>query len=75
MSLGSQEGKEMITEDIVQENEEIKLATTTEVKNVINNKINPKKTPGFDLITGEVLQQLSRKAIVKSPTLSMLLLG
>jgi hypothetical protein len=31
--LGSQEEKEMITEDIVQENEEIKLATTTEVKN------------------------------------------
>jgi len=41
--LGSQEEKAMITEDIVQENEEIKLATTTEVKNVINNNINPKK--------------------------------
>jgi hypothetical protein len=55
----------MITEDTVQENEEIKLATTTEVKNVINNNINPKKAPGFDLITGEVIQQLPRKAIVK----------
>jgi hypothetical protein len=55
----------MITEDIVQENEEIKLATTTEVKNVINNNINPKKVEGFDLITGEVLQELPRKAIVK----------
>jgi 16S rRNA C1402 N4-methylase RsmH len=53
--LGSQEEKAMITEDIVQENEEIKLATTTEVKNVINNNINPKKASGFDLITGEVL--------------------
>ena len=62
----------MITEDIVQENEEIKLATT-EVKNVIN--INPKKAPGFDLITGEVLQQLPRKAIVKITNFSRLLLG
>ena len=59
--LGSQEEIEMITEDIVQENEEIELATTTEVKNEVNNNINPKKAPGFDLITGEVLQQLLRK--------------
>jgi hypothetical protein len=63
--LGRQEEKAMITEDVVQENEEIKLATTTEFKNVINNNINPKKAPGFDLITGEVLKQLPRKAIVK----------
>jgi hypothetical protein len=33
----------MLTEDTVQEKEEIKLATITEVKNVINNNINPKK--------------------------------
>jgi len=44
--LGSQEEKAMITEDIVQENKEIKLATTTEVKNVINNNINHKKSTG-----------------------------
>ena len=44
--LGSQEEKAMISEDIVQENEELKLATTTEVKNVINNNINPKKITG-----------------------------
>jgi predicted NUDIX family NTP pyrophosphohydrolase len=55
----------MITEGIVQENEDIKLAAT-EVKNEINNNINPpQKTLGFDLITGGVLQQLLRKAIVK----------
>ena len=60
-----QEEKEMITEDIFQENEEIKLTTTTEVKNEINNNINPKKAPGCDLITGEVLQLLPRKATVK----------
>jgi len=35
----------MITEDIVQENEEIKLATT-EVKNVEKNNINSKKSIG-----------------------------
>jgi len=62
---GSQKGKEVITEEIVQENEEIELVTTTEVKNEIKNNINPKKAPGFDHITGEVLQQLPKKAIVK----------
>jgi hypothetical protein len=62
---GSQKGEEMITEEIVHENEEIKLATTTEVKNETKSNINPKIAPGFDLITGEVLQQLPRKAIVK----------
>ena len=62
---GNQEENEMITEDIVKENEDIKLVTATEVKNEINNNINPKKAPGFDLITGEVLQQLPRKTMVK----------
>jgi 16S rRNA C1402 N4-methylase RsmH len=62
---GSQKEKEMITKEIVQENEEIKLATTTEVKNELENNINPKKALGFDLITREVLQQLLRKAVVK----------
>jgi hypothetical protein len=41
----------MITKNIVQENEEIKLVKTTEVKNEINNNINPKKALGFDIIT------------------------
>jgi len=35
---GKQEQKEMITEDIVQENEEIKLVTATEIKNEINKQ-------------------------------------
>jgi hypothetical protein len=55
----------MITKEIVQENEEIKFSTTTECKNEIKNNVNPKKAPEFDLITGEVIQQLPRKAIVK----------
>jgi len=71
--LGSHEEKAMITEDIFQENEEIKLVTT-EVKIVIYN-INPKNAPGFDLITGEVLQQLPRKAIVKITNLIIAAFG
>ena len=47
-----EEEQVMTTEDIAPENEEIKPATATEVKNEINNNINPKKAPGFDLITG-----------------------
>ena len=62
--MGARKKKEMITEEIVQENEEIKLVVT-EIKNEIKNNINPTKALGFDLITGEVLQQLLRKAIVK----------
>ena len=65
--LHGKQGEEeqvMTTGDIAPENEEIKPATATEVKNEINN-INPKKAPGFHLITGEGLQQLPRKAIVK----------
>jgi hypothetical protein len=52
---GNLEEKVMITEDIAPENKEIKLVTATEVKNEINNNINPKRAPGFDLITREVL--------------------
>jgi hypothetical protein len=39
----NQEEKVMITKDIDLEDEEIKLVTATEVKNEINNNINPKK--------------------------------
>jgi hypothetical protein len=37
------EQKVIINKDIAPENEEIKLVTATEVKNEINNNINPKK--------------------------------
>jgi len=60
-----QEETETTTEDIVQENEEINPTTTTEVKNEVNKNTNPKNAPRFDLITGEVLQQLPGKATVK----------
>ena len=60
-----QEETETTSEDIVQENDEINPTTTAEVNNEINKILNTKKAPGFDLITGEVLQQLPRKATVK----------
>ena len=34
-----------------------------EVKNVLKHKIHPKKAPGYDLIAGKVLQELSQKAL------------
>ena len=40
---GSQKGKEMITEEIVQENEEIKLVTSTEGKEETKNNKTLKK--------------------------------
>lgn len=35
-----------------------------EVKNVIMKEINPKKAPGYDLITGRILQKLTKKGIM-----------
>ena len=34
-----------------------------EVKNVIQYKINPKKSPGYDLITGKILKKLFQKGL------------
>ena len=36
-----------------------------EIIKEIKTNIDPKKYPGFDLITGEILRQLAKKAIVK----------
>jgi hypothetical protein len=35
----------------------------------IRTHLNSKKAPGFDLITGEILKHLKRKALVKLTTL------
>jgi hypothetical protein len=48
-----------------EENEEIPLVTPKEVANEIKCNINPRKAPGFDLITSEILKQLPRKGVVK----------
>ena len=43
---------------------QIPPVTPKEILNAIKLNIQPKKAPGFDLITGEILKQLSKKAIV-----------
>lgn len=57
--------EETFIENTLQENEEIEPTTTREVMREIKISIKLKKSPGFDLITGEILQQLPRKAVVK----------
>lgn len=47
------------------EEREIDLVRSKEVVSEIRNNINPKKAPGFDLITGQILKMLPRKGIVK----------
>jgi len=42
----------------------MKKIRINEVKNVIKSKIHPKKAPGYDLITGKVLQELSQKGLL-----------
>jgi hypothetical protein len=36
-----------------------------EVERIIRQQISPKKAPGYDLITGQILKRLPRKAIMK----------
>ena len=42
----------------------IPFVTPKEVASEIKNNLNPKKSPGFDLITGEIMKQLPRKGIL-----------
>jgi len=42
---------------------QMKKIRINEVKNVIQNKILPTTAPGYDLITGKVLQELSQKGL------------
>ncbi|KAF7278534.1 hypothetical protein GWI33_008238 [Rhynchophorus ferrugineus] len=51
--------------DIETGNSTIELVTPKELTKVIKTDINPRKSPGYDLITGELLQKLPRKAIIK----------
>lgn len=54
-----------LTEITLQEDDEIEQTSIHEVMREIKNNIKLKKAPGFDLITGEILKQLPRKAVVK----------
>lgn len=44
--------------------EDIVFVTPEEVRNEIRTNLNPRKAPGFDLITGEILKQLPKKGVV-----------
>jgi hypothetical protein len=48
-----------------EENEEIPSVMPKEVANEIKRNINPRKGPGFDLITSEIPKQLPSKGVVK----------
>jgi hypothetical protein len=41
--------------------EQIPLPTPKEILSAIKVNIHPKRAPGFDLITGEILKQLPKK--------------
>ena len=41
----------------------MKKIRINEVKNVIQYKINPKTSPGYDLITGKILKELLQKGL------------
>lgn len=56
-----------LDERVLQDELEIKLVTPKEISSEIN-RLSKKKTPGYDLITGEVLRNLPRKAIIKLTT-------
>lgn len=47
------------------DNEMIELVSQTEVMFEIKNNLNPKKAPGFELITGKILKQFPKKAVSK----------
>lgn len=42
----------------------VKKFNYNEVRKVILHNINPKKAPGYDLVTGKILQNLTRKGVV-----------
>jgi len=59
------ERTEVLPDVIRQDSVEIPLTSPAEVKREIKTNINPKKSPGFDLITGQILKELPRKSLVK----------
>lgn len=56
---------EILETENLSQSQRIRLVTPKEVLREIQNNISSKKSPGYDLITGEILKHLPRKAIVK----------
>jgi hypothetical protein len=42
----------------------IKYFTPKEIQNIIQEDLNPRKAPGYDLFTGRILKEMPRKSIV-----------
>lgn len=60
-----QTAKENLDKMINPDKSNIRPATVKEVIREIKTKVKQKKAPGYDLITGKVVKELSKKAIVK----------
>jgi hypothetical protein len=58
------DNNEVLSNVVLQDSVEILLTSPAEVKREIRTNINPKKAPGYDLITGQILIELTRKALV-----------
>jgi hypothetical protein len=54
-----------LDEVINQETGIIPPISPKEVERIIRQQIGPKKAPGYDLITGQILKRLPRKSIIK----------
>jgi hypothetical protein len=47
----------------------IPLVTPKEIAEEIHRNLNPKKAPGFDIITSTILKKLQREGLVKLTTI------
>jgi hypothetical protein len=47
----------------------IKFLTPKEIRNIIQEYLNPRKAPGYDLIRGRILKEMPRKGIVDLTTI------
>ena len=58
---------EQILESVSLKDHEIKIPLTSvkEIQKIIKSEISSKKAPGYDLITGQILKELPRKALVQ----------
>jgi hypothetical protein len=50
--------------ELLQITQPIKFLTSKEIQNIIQEDLNPRKVPGYDLVTGRILNVMPRKGIV-----------